>query len=191
MTKNDRIVAGGWGVPVRWNGSVENLPGGYDDALRQAVELPENGEHGDTLVIAAAQVRREMRGRGLAAQILRRLADVGERSGLIRVIAPVRPTLKARYPLTPMSRFMTWTRPDGAPLDPWLRAHHRMGAWMLGPAERSMVITGSVMDWEMWAGMPFPESGSYIVPDALAPVVIDRRHDRGELVEPNVWVQHR
>lgn len=28
---DDRIVAGGWGVPVRWNGSVEDLPGGYDD----------------------------------------------------------------------------------------------------------------------------------------------------------------
>ncbi|AQZ62322.1 hypothetical protein BKM31_13375 [[Actinomadura] parvosata subsp. kistnae] len=37
----------------------------------------------------------------------------------------------------------------------------------------------------------FPDSGSYVVPGALAPVMIDRQHDRGELVEPNVWVQHR
>ncbi|AQZ63291.1 hypothetical protein BKM31_19110 [[Actinomadura] parvosata subsp. kistnae] len=124
---DNRIVAAGWGVPVRWNGNVEDLP----------------------------------------------------------------PTLKARYPLTPMSRFMTRTRPDGAPLDPWLRTHHRMGAWMSCPAERSMVMTGSAADWEKWADMSFPESGSYVVPGALVPVMIDRQHDRGELVESNVWVQRR
>ncbi|MGI5485427.1 GNAT family N-acetyltransferase [Microtetraspora malaysiensis] len=188
---DDQIVAGGWGVPVRWDGTADKLPGGYDDALRQAVELHENGGRPDTLVIAAAQVRRDLQGQGLAAQMLRRLADAGEQAGLTRVIAPVRPTLKARYPLTPMGRFMTWTRPDGAPLDPWLRTHQRMGAHMLCPAERSMVMTGSVADWENWVGMAFPDSGSYVVPGALALVVIDQVHDLGELIEPNVWVQHR
>ncbi|MFI7706858.1 GNAT family N-acetyltransferase [Nonomuraea sp. NPDC049480] len=188
---DDQIVAGGWGVPVRWDGAIGTLPGGYDDALRQAVELHEEGGRADTLVIAAAQVRRDRQGQGLAAQMLRRLADSGEHAGLTRVIAPVRPALKARYPLTPMGRFMTWTRPDGAPLDPWLRTHHRLGARMLCPAERSMVMTGSVADWERWAGMDFPDSGSYVVPGALAPMVLDRDRDLGELVEPNVWVQHR
>jgi hypothetical protein len=187
----DRIAAGGWGVPLRWDGSADDLPGGYDDSLVRAVALREAGGNPDTLVIAAAQVRGDLQGRGLAAETLRRLVSAGERAGPARVIAPVRPTLKARYPLTPMARFMAWTRPDGAPLDPWLRTHHRMGARMLCAAERSMTMTGSVADWERWSGLALPASGQYVVPGALAPLVVDRAADRGELVEPNVWVRHR
>jgi hypothetical protein len=187
----DQIVAGGWGVPVRWDGSLDDLPGGYDDSLVRAVELHEANGKADTLVIAAAQVRGDLQGRGLAADMLRLLASAGERAGLARVIAPVRPAAKARYPLTPMGQFMSWTRADGAPLDPWLRTHQRMGARMLCAAERSMTMKGSVADWEKWAGFVLPASGSYVVPGALAPLVLDRTTDQGDLVEPNVWVQHR
>ncbi len=165
----DRIVAGGWGVPVRWDGSVADLPGGYDDALVDAVALREAGGRADTLVIVAAQVRDGLHGRGLATDMLRRLASAGARAGLTRVIAPVRPTSKARYPLTAMTEFMTWTRSDGAPLDPWLRTHHRMGARMLCAAERSMTITGSVAEWEKWVGFELPASGHYVVPGGWLP----------------------
>ncbi|MGX2996830.1 hypothetical protein JNUCC64_21570 [Streptomyces sp. JNUCC 64] len=187
----DGIVAGGWGVPVRWDGSLADLPDGYHGSLARAVELHEAGGRADTLVIAAAQVRGDLRGRGLAPEVLGRLVEAGERAGLERVIAPVRPTTKSRYPLTPMTEFMRWTRADGTPLDPWLRTHHRMGARTLCAAERSMTMTGSVADWEEWAGFALPASGSYVVPGALAPLVVDRPADRGELVEPNVWVRHR
>ncbi|MFI1094080.1 hypothetical protein [Streptomyces sp. NPDC020917] len=187
----DQIVAGGWGVPVRWDGSLDDLPGGYDESLVRAVALRGAGGQADTLVIAAAQVREDLQGRGLAADMLGRLVSAGERAGLARVIAPVRPTLKARYPLIAMDEFMSWTRADGAPLDPWLRSHLRMGARLLCAAERSMVMRGSVAEWEKWVGLALPASGSYVVPGALSPVVIDRAADRGELVEPNVWVRHR
>jgi len=33
-------------------------------------------------------------------------------------------------------------------LDPWLRTHQRLGAAILGPAPRSMLITGTVCEWE-------------------------------------------
>jgi hypothetical protein len=122
-----------------------------------------------------------------------RCCALGERAGqrgLRRMIAPVRPTLKSRYPLMPIERFITWTRDDGVPLDPWLRTHWRLGARILKPAPRSMVMVGTVAEWEHWTGMRFPESGRYVVPDALDLVVIDREHDRGEYVEPNVWMRH-
>ncbi|MYS20215.1 MULTISPECIES: hypothetical protein [unclassified Streptomyces] len=187
----DQIVAGGWGVPVRWDGSLDDLPGGYDESLVRAVALREAGGQADTLVIAAAQVRAGLQGRGLAAEMLGRLVSAAERADLARVIAPVRPTLKARYPLIAMDEFTSWIRADGAPLDPWLRTHHRMGARLLCAAERSMVLRGSVADWEKWVGFALPASGSYVVPGALAPLVIDCTTGRGELVEPNVWLQHR
>jgi len=48
-----------------------------------------------------------------------------------------------------------------------------------------------VSDWENWTGMRFPESGDYVVPEALVPVRIDREVDTGLYVEPNVWMHHR
>jgi hypothetical protein len=38
--------------------------------------------------------------------------------------------------------------------------------------------------------MRFPDSGSYVVPGALQPVVIDRAADEGRYEDPNVWMRH-
>ena len=102
----------------------------------------------------------------------------------------MRPSLKHRYPLTPIERYIEWRREDGLLFDPWLRAHERLGAEILGIAEDSLVSVGSVADFEEWCGLQFPESGDYVVEGALVPVEIDREHDRGVYREPNVWMQH-
>ena len=47
--------------------------------------------------------------------------------GLRRLIACVRPTLKDRYPLVPIERYLEWRRDDGLPFDPWIRLHVRLG----------------------------------------------------------------
>jgi hypothetical protein len=67
----------------------------------------------------------------------------------------------------PMARFATWTRSDGLSIDPWIRAHERMGAAVLAPCPRSMVMTGTVAEWESWTDMVFPKTGAYVVSDAL------------------------
>jgi hypothetical protein len=53
-----------------------------------------------------------------------------------------------------------------------------------------MTIACTVADSERWAGMEFPESGDYVVPGALPLVTVDSEADRGESVEPNVWMHH-
>jgi hypothetical protein len=65
-----------------------------------------------------------------------------------------------------------------------------MGATVLGAAPRSMVVTGTIADWESWTDMVFPETGRYVVPGALGPVDIDRAQDTGTYIEENLWVQH-
>jgi hypothetical protein len=90
-----------------------------------------------------------------------------------------------------MEEYATWARVDGLSIDPWIRTHQRMGARVLGPAPSSMVIEGTVAEWESWTGMVFPVTREYVVPDALNLVWIDRERDRGVYVEQNLWVQHR
>jgi hypothetical protein len=119
------------------------------------------------------------------------MRDTARDHGFEYLVAPVRPSWKARYPLVPIDRYVTWRIDDGRLFDPWLRAHANLGAELVRPCHESMTIPGTVAEWEEWAVMPFPESGSYVVPGALEPVLIDRERDQGTYVEPNVWMLHR
>lgn len=186
------VVAGAWAVPLRWNGQIGDLPDrGYDGALISSVTGHEKGgEPADTLCLMAAAVHAGRQGTGLAGRALTALRERAVGTGLSHVIAPVRPALKSRYPLTSMESFAGWLREDGLHADPWIRTHQRLGAAILGPAARSMTISGSVAEWEKWTGMAFPESGRYVVPDALDLVDIDREQDHGTYEETNLWMQH-
>jgi GNAT superfamily N-acetyltransferase len=185
------VVAGGWGVALRWDGTLADLPEGYAGALVSGTTGHSAGPAPDTLCVLAAAVRADRQGAGLGGAVLTALGARAAADGLERMIAPVRPVHKCRYPLTPMADYARWTRPDGAHIDPWIRTHQRLGAVVLGPAPRSMVVTGTVADWERWAGMPFPQTGRYVVPGALDLVEIDRERDRGSYVETNLWMRHR
>jgi GNAT superfamily N-acetyltransferase len=184
------VGAGGWAVPLRWDGTVADLPAGYDGALIQAIKEHDGAVAPDTMCVMAVAVREDLRGSGLAGQVITELRSRAEQAGLSRVIVPVRPVLKSRYPLTPMANFARWTRPDGLHVDPWIRTHQRLGATVLGPAPRSMVVTGTVAEWEQWAAMAFPETGSYVVPGALDLVEIDAERDHGGYAETNLWMRH-
>ncbi len=191
LDADDVIVAAGWAVPIRWSGEPAQLPAGYTDSLGRAVADHEQESAVDTLVVMAGQVHPARRGVGLAGELLTALRQLAKDRGLVRVIAPVRPTLKARYPLTPIDRFAAWRRADGAPLDPWVRTHWRLGARIIATAPRSQVMTGTVAEWESWTGLAFPDSGDYVIPDGLSTLHVDRDTDLGTYVEPGIWLQHQ
>ena len=186
LTSGDEVVAGGNSGPMAWNGEFEGLPGGFDEALQRIVEP--TGEP-DVLCGLAAVVSREHLGEGLSTRVLAAFKQIARRHGLSRVLLPVRPTLKARYPAVSMGSYVQWRKGD-LPFDPWLRVHVRMGGRILGVAERSLVVEGTVSRWREWTGMHFGESQHYVVEGALSLVSIDLDADLGTYVEPNVWVVH-
>jgi GNAT superfamily N-acetyltransferase len=178
------------GVPFAWSGLVTDLPDGYDGALARSVSDHEAARAPTALSFMAAAVAPAFDKQGLATQVLHALIKRARERGIAQVVAPLRPTLKHRYPLQTMAEYATWTREDGLSIDPWVRTHQRMGATILGPADRSMVIIGTVSEWESWTGMVFPASGQYVVPEALNTVHVDRDADLVTYVEENLWVQH-
>lgn len=188
---DDVIIGACWGVPIAWSGEPSTLPGGYTDAMRVALAQHDAGVQPDTLVVMAAQVRPDRRGAGVAGELLRAMYALAEARGWPRVVAPVRPTLKTRYPLIDIDTFAGWTRDDGAPLDPWIRTHHRLGARIVATAPASQTMTGTVAEWESWTDLALPSSGQYVIPDGLGVLTIDREADLGTYTEPNVWMQHR
>jgi GNAT superfamily N-acetyltransferase len=186
----DTVIAVGHTIPLVWDGTRTDLPSGIDGVLERGVRDAELGHAPTTLSALAAIVAPSHQRRGLSAMILQAMRSTAAAHGLMALIAPVRPTLKQRYPLTPMERYARWTRPDGSPFDPWLRVHGRLGAEFLQIAPQSMVVTGTVEAWESWTGLGFPESGRYVVPGALQPVIIDRERDLGRYEDPNIWMRH-
>ncbi|MFL5981214.1 MAG: GNAT family N-acetyltransferase [Gaiellaceae bacterium] len=185
LVEGDDLVAELHSVPTAWDGSDADLPGGWDAAFLRAFE---DGRTPDVLCALAISVRPDHQGRGVAARMLNEMRAAGRRAGLRELIAPVRPTSKARYPLTPIEEFMTWRRDDGSHFDPWIRVHERIGGEVFAAAPRSMVLEAPVSDWEEWTEMRFPSDGLYIVPGMLAPLVVSdgvARH-----IEPNVWLRH-
>jgi hypothetical protein len=180
------ILARARSLPLRWDGTVEDLPAGFDAAIARGFD--EGGAN--ALCAMVIMVPRGLQGRGVSPRAVEAMRTLAVRHGLEALIAPVRPSWKERYPLVPIERYAAWRRADGLLFDPWLRVHERLGAVVLKPVPESMHITGSVAEWEEWTGMQFPESGRYWFPHGLAPVTIDYEADRGRYWEPNVWMRH-
>lgn len=191
LDEDERPAATGWGVPIRWSGELHDLPTGYTDTTRRAVEDRQAGHVCDTFVICGGIVDQSRLRQGLAQQLVTALRDLPAAATLARVIAPVRPTQKSSYPLTAISTYAAWTRDDGSPLDPWLRTHVRLGGRIIAMAPHSQTMTGTVGQWQSWTGLKLPSTGHYVIPDGLAPLYVDREQDIGTLTEPNVWMQHR
>ena len=189
--EKDELAALGVSIPFAWDGTLAGLPAGWDAVVEQGIGDLDEGRRPTALSALSVTVAPDRRGRGLSRLVVQGLKAAAARAGLGTLLAPVRPSGKSAYPLTPMERYVRWARPDGAPFDPWLRTHWRLGGEVLGVCPASMEITAEVATWEAWTGLAFPETGTYVVPGALVPVAIDRERDLGRYLEPNVWLRHR
>jgi hypothetical protein len=187
---SQRVLAELHTGPLSWDGVDAHLPPGIDDALRDVVEGRRAGRGPNTLCALAAEIAPWAQGTGLATTGLTVMRDLARSHGFAHLIAPVRPSWKERYPLVSIQRYLTWRRPDGYSIDPWIRVHQRLGARVATPIPRSLRISGTVAEWERWTGMLFPGSGEYVFPHGLATVRIDVEADCGVYYEPNVWLVH-
>lgn len=181
LLDGDELVGEVHSLPVRVD---DELPKGWDEAFERGMELRD----GNVLSLLAISIRPDRRGGGLATRLLAAARDAAAAGGLVAVIAPVRPTLKAQYPLIPIESYVGWRRDDGSHFDPWIRVHERAGGEILAVAPESMFLEAPVSDWEEWTELRFPADGSYVVPGMLA--TLEVRDGVGTHVEPNVWIRH-
>jgi hypothetical protein len=185
------ILARGNTIPLLWDGTLDGLPSGIDELIQRGLGDQEKGVTPNAVSAMAAEVPRRNRAKGFGVLLLKTMAALAALRGFERLLAPARPSLKERYPITPIEDYILWKGADGLPFDPWLRSHVMLGAKFLKPAPRSLRITGTVAEWEKWTATAFPASGTYVFPYGLSTLEIDREADRGRYWEPNVWMLHR
>ncbi len=184
-------VAKAHAVPFPWDGTLEELSDqGWDDMLGMGVRAGMYGCETHAVSALEISVRPHLRGAGLSTVALAALREAVSGEGYRDLFAPVRPNGKPGEPHSSMSEYAFRTRPDGLPVDPWLRVHVRAGGRILRVCPASMTISGSLAQWRAWTGLPFDTDGDVVVPGALVPVHVSVEHDHAVYVEPNVWVHH-
>jgi GNAT superfamily N-acetyltransferase len=181
----NEVIARGRTIPFRWDQSLEDLPHGIDAVGLRALD---DAGSPNALSALAAEVLPDRRGRGLAGLLIMAMAAAAHARRLAIMAAPVRPSWKDRYPITPIEQYVRWQRSDGLPFDPWMRVHARLGASILRAEPRSMEITHPIAAWERWVHMQFPDDGDFVFPGGLATLSVVAQ--TGAYWEPNVWMVH-
>ncbi len=190
VDEKDQAVAAGNALPIRWNGTTEDLPLGWDAGLERGFQEAERGVEANTLLMLTGVVDARAQGTGLSQIILNLFKAVARGYGFERVIVPVRPTGKAAHPELSFTQWCERRRPDGLAEDPWLRSHERVGGKVLRIELKSQRVEGSLEDWERWTGRTFPTSGEYTLEGALQPLRIDLEARTGAYEDPCVWMEH-
>ncbi len=190
-TETDRMAAMGNSLPFCWNGSLSDLPeGGWDWVFLKAIEDHKAGTTPNIQSAIQIAIHPDYQSQGLSTMMVQAMRAVGKSKGFKQLVAPVRPNMKSKYPLTSIDDYIKWTTEEGLPFDAWLRVHARAGAKIIKPCHEAMIISGTRAEWESWTGLRFPQSGTYFIPGALNPMQMDIEKDKGIYIEPNVWIVH-
>ena len=191
LLEGDQIIAIINCIPMNLDISDEELP---DEAFNWGIEKGikdfEAGKELNAVLGVQIVIPEEYQGKGISSIAADELKNMCVKMKIKRLIIPIRPTLKSKYPITDIDNYIKWKNKDGLPFDPWLRVHVRKNAKIISACKRAVEIKGTVKQWEAWTKMKLPESGEYIVEGALCPVVIDRENDIGTYSEPNVWISY-
>ena len=187
VLEHNVLVAAGLTVPFEWVPG-DSLPSTIDEVVYPAHwPLMTDG----VLCALGVLVRPMYRRRGISRKIHSEMRSLSTAKGLRGVLAPVRPSRKHEFAEESIEAYVSRRDEKGRLLDPWLRVHEEMGDERPGFLHKSLTVTASIQDWEKWTGMRFSTSGSYCIPDGLAPITIDLEENLGTYREPNVWYFHR
>lgn len=168
-------VERGHSIPLAFNGGSPSLPdGGVDGAPEEVFSGHTEGRRPTVYSALYIVISDRPRSKGLSYRMLIAMKQVGREQGFSHHIAPVRPSLKSRYPHTAIEEYCRWQDAEGYPFDPWLRAHVRVGGEVLHPCARSMMVNGPRRQWEERMGKEFCEAGSYMAPGPLVPVTFGK-----------------
>jgi hypothetical protein len=99
----ETLIALGHTVPFVWDGTPKDLPCTMSEIMERALRIRRDLSTPNTLSALAALVTPSHQRPGLSAGILRTMRSLAEERDIHALVAPVRPTLKSSYPLTPLN----------------------------------------------------------------------------------------
>jgi len=180
---NGRVIAAGHAIPLPWTLETQLPDSGWDQAIIDGSLGLLNGLKPTAVSGLAVTVARDHRGRGLSRVLLEAMKRAAVKADACRIVFPVRPNHKQFHPNVPMDEYVTWKRDDGLFIDPWMRTHQRMGAWVDSVCHHSVDLDGSRREWEGWCK-------ACVTPDRVLPTLLCPLDSDLHYSEPNVWMEH-
>ena len=188
VDNNDQVVANIDAFGFDWDGDPQTLPEeGWRDAIIQA--LDGFATQPAWACAHGASILPEARVGSLAADLLIRLRDEALSLGYQGLVAPVRPTLRAKMPQLTIEEYSKMRLPDGRHFDPWVRTHEKVGGKIIGVSDRSMYWWGTREEWEEWTKMRLPDNGRVLIDGSTGWLTLEDGF--GNLVEDSIWLMHR
>lgn len=188
----------GHGVTTRiyWDGSLDQLPRGWQGAVRRSLEDDlAGGGKANTLVGLFIRVQSRFRQHGWAAPIAAEMKALAARCGLHSLIIPLRlPQRYLReYAEMPFEEFAALRRDDGEYQDHWLRLHTRLGARVLTTCRTSHQHAMHLEDFhQQLDAEPIRRSGTHLarLGGDWVQVYVDLEREFVLMDQGCVWVEH-
>ena len=191
LLHEDQIIAVINCMPMNLHIPDDELPEeAFNWGMEKGIKDFEAGKEINAVLGVQIIIPEEYQGKGISSIAVEELKNMCVKMRIQRLIIPIRPTLKSKYPINDIDTYIKWKNKDGLPFDPWLRVHVKKNAKIIKACKKAIEIRGTVNQWETWTKMKFPESGEYVVEGALCPIVIDRENNLGTYIEPNVWISY-
>lgn len=174
-------------VQVEINPDVNELP---DLGWRFSIQNASQRSQKNALSLVEASIDPKFRGHGLSRRLIERVKSEAQLRNFRQLIAPVRPTMKAKFPTESIEYYCSRKDPNSRVFDPWLRVHVEAGGVIANICPNSVCVTATLGKWQEWTGIPMSSEGPILVEGALMPILVDREREEGIYTEPNVWVKY-
>lgn len=115
-------------VPMHFEKSINELPDeGWDWSVKKSISDYKDKIKPNILMGVQIVVNRKHQGKGLSFLAVREMYNLAGKKGFNKLILPVRPSDKHKYPLIPMENYIKWKNENGLHFDNWLRVHIKIG----------------------------------------------------------------
>ncbi|WP_158899997.1 amino acid adenylation domain-containing protein [Burkholderia sp. L27(2015)] len=190
LDSTDNVACVGNGVPLFWDGRSATVPAGWDAGVELAFRQLAAGIAPNTVLALAGIVAGPYQGSGLSNTLVESFRALAKMHGFDQFLGPVRPVGMSEQSDMDVHAWAQARDERGEPLDFWLRVNQRLGARILGVADHSQLVQGTLKQWRRWTGVSFAASGSYALPGMLQPVEVDLAGDCARYYDPSIWVGH-
>lgn len=190
LSEDDEVVAAGNTIPIYWDGKDENIPIGWDEALRIGIEK-DYDKKPNTLLVLAGIIPKEHQGKGLSSLILNSFKILAKSFKLDKILVPVRPIEKKKFPMMTIDDYSKKLDEKGLLYDNWLRVHQHVGGRIIRSEEKSQTVVAPINEWKRWINVESLEENNECYHDeCLSKISIDVNNGVGIYYDPCIWVEH-
>lgn len=172
------LAAGGITSQFWWDFDPQNLPAGWQGAVRQSYVDGQRSDRGpNTMVALLAFTVPRFRSQGMSGKVLTKMCRTAQERGFRHLLVPALPPaqFEKQHVRTSMEVIAQLKREDGEHYDYWLRLHVKKGATIIGTCAKSHRFVLSLEDFaEHVSSHSITTTGEHVV-----------RMDKDHVLGPN------